>query len=48
MPRLVFIKIIPVLGSIILFLSWAFQQTLLGEVNSTAQRISAGHRTLQR
>jgi hypothetical protein len=47
MPRLVFIKIIPVLGSIILFLSWAFQQTLLGEVNSTAQRISNAQSVFQ-
>jgi hypothetical protein len=47
MPRQVFIKIIPVLGSIILFLSWAFQQTLLGEVNSTSQRISNAQSVFQ-
>jgi hypothetical protein len=47
MLRQVCIKIIPVLGSIILFLSWAFQQTLLGEVNSTSQRISNAQSVFQ-
>jgi hypothetical protein len=47
MPKQVFIKIIPVLGSIILFLCWAFQQTLLGKVNSTSQRISDAQSVFQ-
>jgi len=40
MSRQVVIKLLPVLGSIILFLSWVFQQSLLGEANSTLQQIS--------
>jgi hypothetical protein len=40
LTRQVLIKIIPVVGSIILFLAWVFQQTLLGEANNTSQRIS--------
>ncbi len=39
MPRRILIRVTPVLGSIILFLSWAFQQTLLEDANSTLQRI---------
>jgi hypothetical protein len=46
-PKEVFIKIIPVLGSIILFLSWVFQQTLLGEANSALQRISSAQSVFQ-
>ena len=47
MPKEVFIKIIPVLGSIILFLSWVFQQTQLGEANSALQRISSAQSVFQ-
>jgi hypothetical protein len=47
MRRQVFIEIIPVLGSIVLFLCWAFQQTLLGEINSTSQRISSTQNVFQ-
>jgi hypothetical protein len=47
MSRQIFFKIIPVLGSIILFLSWTFQQTWLGEVNSTSQRISNAQSVFQ-
>jgi hypothetical protein len=45
--RQVFIKIMPVLGSIILFSSWVFQQTLLDEANSTLQRISNAQSVFQ-
>ena len=40
MLRKVIIKLLPILGSIVLFLSWVFQQTLLGEANSALQQIS--------
>ena len=43
----VFLKIIPVLGSIILFLAWVFQQTLLGNANSTLQRIYTAQSVFQ-
>jgi peptidoglycan hydrolase CwlO-like protein len=33
------VNVIPVLGSLILFLSWVFQQTLLEDANSTLQKI---------
>lgn len=33
------VKIIPVLGSIVLFLSWVFQQTMLEDANSTLESI---------
>jgi hypothetical protein len=32
-----FLKVIPVLGSITLFLAWVFQQTLLGDAKHTAK-----------
>lgn len=35
----IFIDIVPVLGSLVLFLSWVFQQTLLEDANSTLQKI---------
>jgi DNA-binding transcriptional MerR regulator len=41
------IRIVPILGSLILFLSWVFQQTLLEEANSTLQRIQAAQTVYQ-
>jgi hypothetical protein len=35
----IIIKLVPVLGSLILFSSWVFQQTWLGEANSKVQRL---------
>lgn len=43
----VFLKILPVLGSIILFLAWVFQQTLLGNANSALQRIYTAQSVFQ-
>jgi hypothetical protein len=45
--RTVILKLLPVVGSIILFLAWVFQQTLLGDANGTLQRISAGESVFQ-
>lgn len=45
--RTVILKLLPVVGSIVLFLAWVFQQTLLGDANSTLQRISAGESVFQ-
>lgn len=45
--KAVFLKIIPVVGSIILFLAWTFQQTLLGNANSTLQRINSAQSVFQ-
>jgi hypothetical protein len=42
-----FLKVIPVIGSIILFLAWVFQQTLLGDANSTLQRINSAQSVFQ-
>lgn len=33
------INVVPVLGSLVLFMSWVFQQTLLEDANSTLRRI---------
>lgn len=33
------VKLVPVLGSIVLFLSWVFQQTMLEDANSTLEQI---------
>lgn len=33
------VKIVPVLGSIVLFLSWVFQQTMLEDANNTLESI---------
>jgi peptidoglycan hydrolase CwlO-like protein len=41
------IRIVPILGSLILFLSWVFQQTSLEETNSTLQRIQAAQTVYQ-
>jgi peptidoglycan hydrolase CwlO-like protein len=41
------IRIVPILGSLILFLSWVFQQTLFEEANSTLQRIQAAQTVYQ-
>jgi hypothetical protein len=38
--KLVFIKVMPIFGSVIIFVSWGVQQTLLDEANSTLQEIS--------
>jgi hypothetical protein len=45
--RQVFIKIMPVLGSIIIFLSWVFQQTFLDKADSTLQQISNARSVFQ-
>lgn len=37
----------PVVGSLILFLSWVFQQSLLNEVNSTLQRMYTAQSVFQ-
>src|SRR5574339_16990 len=42
-----FLKVIPVMGSITLFLAWVFQQTLLGNANSTLQRINSAQSVFQ-
>ena len=42
-----FLKVLPVVGSIILFLAWGFQQTLLGEANSALQRINSAQSVFQ-
>lgn len=42
-----FLKVIPVIGSITLFLAWVFQQTLLGDANSTLQRINSAQSVFQ-
>lgn len=42
-----FLKVIPVMGSITLFLAWVFQQTLLGDANSTLQRINSAQSVFQ-
>ena len=41
MSKGILIKILPVLGSIILFFAWVFQQSLLGAANSTVARIDS-------
>ena len=47
MPRALLIKTIPVLGSVVLFLCWVFQQTWLGTTNSTLQSIANAQGTFQ-
>jgi hypothetical protein len=47
MKRRVLISSIAVLGSLILFLSWVFQQTLLEDANSTLQDINAAESVYQ-
>ena len=42
-----FLKVVPVVGSIILFLAWVFQQTLLGDANSTLQKINSAQSVFQ-
>ena len=39
MTKGIILKIIPLFGSVILFLAWVFQQTLLGDANGELQRI---------
>jgi hypothetical protein len=39
MTKGIILKTIPLFGSVILFLAWVFQQTLLGDANSELQRI---------
>ena len=43
----IIIKIIPLFGSVILFLAWVFQQTLLGNANSELQRIYSAQSVFQ-
>jgi len=45
--KTVFLKVLPIVGSIILFLAWVFQQTLLGNANSTLQRINTAQSVFQ-
>ena len=47
MTKETIIKIIPVLGSIILFLSWVFQQSWLEDANGALQQISAAQSIFQ-
>jgi cell division protein FtsB len=47
LTRQVLIKIIPVIGSIVLFLAWVFQQTLLGEANNASQQIANAQSVFQ-
>jgi hypothetical protein len=47
MAKSIMIKVIPIFGSVILFLAWVFQQTLLGDANSELQRIYSAHSAFQ-
>lgn len=47
MAKGIIIKIIPFFGSVILFLAWVFQQTLLGDANSELQRIYSAQSVFQ-
>jgi hypothetical protein len=47
MTKGILIKIFPIVGSLILFLSWVFQQSLLGDANSALQRIYTAQSVFQ-
>jgi hypothetical protein len=47
MTKASFIKIVPVFGSIILFLSWIFQQSMLEDANSAVQKIYTAQSVFQ-
>src|SRR4029453_1071218 len=47
MTKGVFFKMLPILGSLVLFLSWVFSQSLLGDANSALQKIFTAQSVFQ-